>query len=72
MQQPLAHARIPHDWDNQLRAIAQETGKSYSEVVREAIAAYLDKVEPDSVQTMNRRIAQLERQVKKLANVALS
>lgn len=72
MQQPLAHARIPQDWDNQLRAIAQETGKSYSEVVREAIGEYIGKTEPNSVQSMSRRLAQLERQVKKLANVALS
>lgn len=72
MPQPLAHARIPHDWDSQLREIALKTGKSYSEVVREAIAEYIGKTEPDSVQSMSRRLAQLERQVKKLANVALS
>jgi predicted DNA-binding protein len=72
MPQPLAHARIPPEWEAQLRAIAAETGQSYSDVVRQAIGAYLGKTDLDSVESMSKRVAALERQLKKLASVALS
>ena len=64
----LAHVagRVPESYIVQLNKIAEETGKSQSELVREAIAAYLGKTEPESVEKMSRRLAQLERQVKAL------
>jgi hypothetical protein len=34
--------------------------------VREAIAAYLDKTEPASVEKMSRKLSQIEKQVKAL------
>ena len=72
MQQPLAHARIPQEWEAQLRAIATETGQTYSDVVRQAIGAYLGKTEVDSVESMSKRVAALERQLKKLAQLVTS
>lgn len=64
----LAHVagRVPESYKVQLQQIAQETGKTESELVKEAIAAYLGKTEPESVEKMSRRLAQLEKQVKTL------
>ncbi|NEP58679.1 MAG: hypothetical protein F6K31_16955 [Symploca sp. SIO2G7] len=67
MSKPIAAARIPHSWDEQIRAIATETGRTPSDIVKEAIAQYLEKTDTASVATMNRRLNQLERQYKKLA-----
>jgi predicted DNA-binding protein len=72
MPQPLAHARIPQEWEAQLRAIATETGQTYSEVVRQAIGAYLGKTDVASVEAMSKRVAALERQLKKLAQLVTS
>jgi predicted DNA-binding protein len=72
MPQPLAHARIPQEWEAQLKAIAQETGQSYSDVVRAAIAQYLGRTDLESVESMSKRMAALERQVKKLAQLVTS
>ena len=58
--------RVPESYKTQLKQIAEATGKTESELVREAVAAYLGKTEPESVEKMNRRLAQLERQVKVL------
>lgn len=58
--------RVPESYKVQLKQIADATGKTESELVREAVAAYLGKTEPESVEKMNRRLAQLERQVKVL------
>ena len=69
MSKPIAAARIPHSWDEQIRAIAQETGRTPSEVVKEAIGIYLEKTDPDSVASMTRRVASLEKQVKKLVQL---
>jgi predicted DNA-binding protein len=66
MEKPLASARIPQEWSDQIQQIARESGKSASEVVREAIALYLGKVDGESISTMNRRLSKLERQVGKL------
>jgi predicted DNA-binding protein len=64
----LAHVagKIPESHKAQLQRIGETTGKTESELVREAIAAYLGKTEPESVEKMSRRLAQLERQVKTL------
>lgn len=64
----LAHVagRVPESYKVQLQQIAQETGKTESELVKEAIAAYLGKTEPESVEKMSRRLTQLEKQVKTL------
>ena len=69
MSKPIAAARIPHSWDEQIRAIATETGQTPSDVVKEAIGQYLEKADPASVATMNRRLSKLENQYKKLAQL---
>ncbi|NET31348.1 MAG: ribbon-helix-helix protein, CopG family [Cyanothece sp. SIO1E1] len=69
MEQPLAHARIPYAWKRQIQTIAQEKGSTESEIVREAIAQYLEQTDPESVAAMSRRLAKLERQYSKLAKL---
>lgn len=59
-------SRVPESYAEALNQISQKTGKSQSELVREAVAMYLGKTDPESVERMNRRIAKLERQVKNL------
>lgn len=62
-------ARVPHVWKNQIEGICQETGKSESEVVQEAIAQYLGRTDLNSVESLMKRVAILERQLKKLAQL---
>ncbi|WP_458789406.1 hypothetical protein [Adonisia turfae] len=77
MSKPIAAARIPHSWDEQIRAIllwrgfanATETGRTPSEVVKEAIGLYLEKTDPNGVASMARRLTTLEKQVKKLVQL---
>ena len=69
MKQPLVAGRIPPIWYAQLLKIQEETGKSQSEIVKEAIAMYLEKTDPKSVATMNQRLNKLEKQYKKLAQL---
>ena len=49
MSKPIAAARIPHSWDEQIRAIAHATGQTPSDVVKEAIGLYLEKTDPNGV-----------------------
>lgn len=65
-------ARVPHSWKNQIDGITQETGKNESEIVREALAQYLDRTDLDSVESLMKRVAALERQMKKLAQLVTS
>lgn len=65
-------ARVPHSWKNQISGITQETGKSESDIVREAIAQYLDRTDLNSVESLTKRVASLERQLKKLAQLVTS
>ena len=69
MSKVLVAGRIPAEQAIQLKRIETETGKSESEVVREAIAQYLGKTDPDAVATMARRLSKLERQYTKLAKL---
>ena len=66
MSKPIAAARIPHSWDEQIRAIAHETGQTPSAVVKEAIRQYLKQPAPEGVVSMARRLTSLEKQVRKL------
>jgi predicted DNA-binding protein len=68
-QQPMVGARVPHTWKDQIKGICQETGKSESEVVQEAIGQYLGRTDLDSVESLMKRVATLERQLKKLAQL---
>jgi predicted DNA-binding protein len=65
-QKPMIGARVPLEWKQQISGICQESGKSESEVVQEAIAAYLGKTTIASVESMSRRVAALERKYQKL------
>lgn len=65
-------ARVPHNWKNQIADITLETGKSESDIVREAIAQYLDRTDLDSVESLMKRVANLERQMKTLAQLVTS
>jgi hypothetical protein len=58
--------RVPLEWKQQILGICQESGRSKSEVVQEAIAAYLGKTNVASVQSMNKRVIALERKYQKL------
>ncbi|KAM3112797.1 hypothetical protein [Phormidesmis sp. 146-33] len=71
-QKPMIGARVPHAWKDQIEDICSETGKSESEVVQEAIAQYLGRTDLDSVESLMKRVAILERQLKKLAQLVTS
>jgi predicted DNA-binding protein len=71
-QRPMVGARVPHAWKDQIDALCQETGKCESAIVQEAIAQYLGRTDLDSVESMSKRVAALERQLKKLAQLVTS
>lgn len=71
-QKPMVGARVPHSWKNQIEAICQTTGKGESDIIREAIAQYLDRTDLNSVESLMKRVANLERQMKKLAQLVTS
>jgi predicted DNA-binding protein len=68
-QKPMVGARVPHGWKDQIQAICAETGKSESEVVQDAIGQYLGQVDVNSVASLNKRVAALERQYQKLVKL---
>ena len=69
MSKPIASARIPHSWNEQIRAIAHETSQTPSDIVKEAIGLYLEKTDPNGVASMARRLTALEKQVRKLLQI---
>ncbi|MEM1239745.1 MAG: hypothetical protein AAGI45_07895 [Cyanobacteria bacterium P01_H01_bin.26] len=69
MSKPIASARIPHSWHDQICAISTETDQMPSDVVKEAIGLYLEKTDPDNVNSMARRLNALEKQVRKLVQL---
>ena len=66
MRLALVAGRVPQSYVDQLDQIGEATGKCQSELVRDAIAQYLGKTEPEAVEKMSRRVSQLEKQVKAL------
>jgi predicted DNA-binding protein len=66
---PVVGGRIPHHLNDQLQAFCQQTGKTSSEVIRDALSAYLGVHSPESIESLNKRVAALERQYKKLAQL---
>lgn len=50
-------ARVSHSWKDQIEAICQESGKSESEVVQEAIAQYLGITDVNSVMSLSKRVS---------------
>lgn len=71
-QKPMVGTRIPQVWVEQIQAIAQETGKTQSQVVYEAIASYLGQTDVNSVSAMNVRITSLEKKLQNLVEPASS
>ncbi len=71
-QKPMVGARIDYSWKDQIDSIRQESGKTESEIVREALAAYLGKTDAASIMTMSKRLAALERKYQKLAEMVIS
>ena len=69
MSKPIASARIPHSWHDQICAIATETGLTPSDVLTEAIGLYLGKTDPESVASTACRLNRLESQFKELAQL---
>ncbi|MEA5464649.1 hypothetical protein [Leptothoe sp. PORK10 BA2] len=69
MKKPLVAGRIPPTWHAQIQQIQQETGKTQSEIVKDAIGLYLEKTDPNGVASMARRLGTLENQVKKLVQL---
>ncbi|MEM9485547.1 MAG: hypothetical protein AAGA83_17870 [Cyanobacteria bacterium P01_F01_bin.116] len=72
MSKPIASARIPHSWNEQIREIAQETGRTPSDVVKEAIGKYLGKTMPDGCVSTNRRLSKVEHQLARLQRMLLA
>ena len=63
----LVAAKVDPGIKARLNAIASETGKSESEVVRDAILQFLEEDNPDSVRSMAARLSALERKFKLIA-----
>lgn len=68
-QKPMVGARVPHSWKEQIETLCRESGKSESEIVQEAIAQYLGRTDANSVISLNKRVAALERQYQKLVKL---
>lgn len=68
-EQPVVGGRVPHVLKTKLTEFCQNTGQSESEVIRSALSEYLQVNTPESIQSLNKRIATLERQYKKLTQL---
>jgi predicted DNA-binding protein len=68
-EQPIAGGRIPPLLKQKLQAFCQDTGQSESQVIRAALSSYLGIHTPDAVQSLDKRVASLERKVAKLAQL---
>lgn len=66
---PVVGGRIPHHLNDQLQAFCQQTGKTQSDVIRDALSAYLGVNSPESIESLQKRVASLEQQYKKLAQL---
>jgi hypothetical protein len=53
----------------QIQSICQESGKTTSEVLQEALAGYLGRTDVESIVSVNKRLAALERKYQKLAQL---
>ena len=60
-------SKIDSDLKKWLQDICEETQKSESELIRDALLAYAKKTNPNSVRSMARRVGALEQDVRQLA-----
>lgn len=66
---PVVGGRIPHALNDRLLAFSQETGDSPSKIVRDALSAYLGVNTPETAQSVEKRVAALERKLAKLMQI---
>ena len=48
-ESPMLGARVPLEWQEKIRGIAEASGRKEAEVVREAIGQYLGEVDASAV-----------------------
>ena len=66
---PVVGARISHALNQKLQERCQETGETSSDIVKAALSEYLGVHDADSAKSLAKRVAALERQYKKLAQL---
>ena len=66
---PVVGGRVPHVLKDKLATFCQETGQTESQVIRDALSTYLGVNTPDTVQSLDKRIATLERKMTKLTQM---
>lgn len=66
-ESPMVEARVPQDWQQQIQAIANASGRKEAEVVRSAIAQYLGKTDPvvvrEAIADLQQRVTNLEQKL---------
>jgi|GEM_PF-2833673 len=67
MSKVAVSARIESSWYEKLTEIRRATGQNESEIIREAIALYLERTDPTSVRLLERRVSTLEKKHNQLA-----
>lgn len=72
-ESPMVGARVPQDWQRQISVIATASGRKEAEVVRDALAQYLGKTDPNSVKgaiaSLEDRVNNLERKLVSLGRL---
>ncbi len=71
---PMIGARVPHEWQQQISAIATASGRKEAEVVREALGQYLGKTDLGSIKgaiaSLEDRVDRLEQKLAGLGRLA--
>ena len=66
-ESPMVGARVPQEWQQQIRVIATTSGRKEAEVVREALGQYLGKTDLGSIKgaitSLEDRVDRLERKL---------
>ena len=72
-ESPMVGARGPVEWQQQISAIANASGRKEAEIVREALGQYLGKNDPGrikgAISSLKDRVADLERQMASLGRL---
>ena len=72
-ESPMVGARVPQEWQQQISAIANASGRKEAEIIREAIGQYLGKTDLGSVKgaiaNLEDRVASLERKLASLGRL---
>ena len=66
---PVVGGRVSYEIKDNLIAFCQGTGQTESQVIRDALSAYLEVNNPDIVRSLNKRVAALERKMTKLTQM---